>query len=57
MRPSAQYLVTYDKETSFGELNQLNKPHGSGIRLDKYGNIFIGYFENSVFSTGNYIFI
>ncbi len=41
----------------FGELNADGKPHGRGIIIDNYDGIIIGYCENGVWSTGNYIAI
>ncbi len=47
-------------DTYFGEINkntsfQNNKPHGRGIRILIDGFIYIGYFENGGYGTGNYI--
>ncbi len=41
----------------YGELNSVGKEHGRGIFIGNIGNICIGYFENGVLSTGNYITI
>ncbi len=40
---------------NLGELNEVNKLHGRGIRIWNFGGITIGYFENDELSTGNYI--
>ncbi len=40
-----------------GELNSDGKTHGRGIFIYKDGSIWIGYYENGVLSTGNYITI
>ncbi len=41
----------------YGEVNKSGKEHGRGIKIWNVGEIRIGYFENGVDSTGNYIHI
>ncbi len=41
----------------YGQLNADGKEHGRGIKILDLGTIHIGYFENGVWSTGNYIYI
>jgi hypothetical protein len=39
----------------YGEVNADGEEHGRGIQIWNDGDIWIGYFENGVWSTGNYI--
>ena len=65
MRPSSKLFrkieKTFEMEkfkwTHFGELNEENKLHGRGFKVNQFGTIHIGCFENSLLSTGNYIII
>jgi hypothetical protein len=54
LRPSD---AKYYYEGIFGEFNEKNKLHGRGIRIDSYGDIFIGYFNKGWRAPGNFILI
>ncbi len=56
MQPNhLRYCGKYDRQ--FGEVNEDNRLHGRGIDIWSSGAICIGYFENDLQSTGNYIVI
>jgi hypothetical protein len=49
-------LTDFDRSI-FGELDEDNRLHGRGIKLWNDGAIFIGYYQNGEWSTGNFIYI
>ena len=56
MQPNSQFnFCSADNGLDFGELNENNKLHGRGIYIHDDGEIWIGYYENGGYSTGNYI--
>ncbi len=57
MRPGALFLKELGVATYFGELNENNEAHGRSIKICDNGVIDIGYFEDGLGSTGNYITI
>ncbi len=54
MQPNTLKYCDEDGE-QFGEVNANNRMHGRGIKIWKDGGISIGYYENGLLSTGNYI--
>ncbi len=39
----------------YGEVNESGEEHGRGIKIWNDGDIWIGYFDNGWYYTGNYI--